>query len=381
MTSAQVQRTLVKSPPELWAELSDPAALARHLGELGEIRITRVEPEHRVEWTAEHASGTVQIKPSAWGTRVTLTASREQSGDPPTSPTEAPSLLTSVQLTPPEVAPGPPLSRAQPALEATLPPAAPSAERPITGAGPLIVAAEPAIAAERDPATGAGDQAPIAAERDPAIQAGDQAPIAAERDPAITATRDASSAATHLPPAAAGLDPAGASTHAPAAHEPIAPERALERGSAALEPAADSRRGCFARLLRRFRRAEPAGASTHANHPPEQEAALAAPEPLSLTARGQSPALDRPEDQSSEPPAGKPHLAARAPEPSPEAAPAQMVQKATDKPPSREPHAPQREGAPAPTASGEAPADEVTTVLNAVLDRLGAAHHRPFSRA
>ena len=53
VTSAQVQRTLVKSPPELWAELSDPAALARHLGELGEIRITRVEPERRVEWTAE----------------------------------------------------------------------------------------------------------------------------------------------------------------------------------------------------------------------------------------------------------------------------------------------------------------------------------------
>ena len=45
MISSEVQRTLVKSPPELWAELSDPAALARHLGELGEIRITRTEPE------------------------------------------------------------------------------------------------------------------------------------------------------------------------------------------------------------------------------------------------------------------------------------------------------------------------------------------------
>ena len=42
MISTEVQRTLVKSPPELWAELSDPAALARHLGDLGEIRITRV---------------------------------------------------------------------------------------------------------------------------------------------------------------------------------------------------------------------------------------------------------------------------------------------------------------------------------------------------
>ena len=90
MISAQVQRTLVKSPPELWAELSDPASLARHLGELGEIRITRVEPEHKVEWTADHASGSVLIKPSAWGTRVTLTASREHSGDPPSSAAATP---------------------------------------------------------------------------------------------------------------------------------------------------------------------------------------------------------------------------------------------------------------------------------------------------
>src|SRR5664280_1010248 len=41
MISSEVQRTLVKSPPELWAEISDPASLARHLGEFGEIRITR----------------------------------------------------------------------------------------------------------------------------------------------------------------------------------------------------------------------------------------------------------------------------------------------------------------------------------------------------
>src|SRR5438132_1197186 len=45
MITSEVQRTLVKSPPELWAELSDPTSLARHLGELGEIRITRVDPE------------------------------------------------------------------------------------------------------------------------------------------------------------------------------------------------------------------------------------------------------------------------------------------------------------------------------------------------
>jgi hypothetical protein len=76
--SSEVQRTLVKSPPELWAELSDPTALARHLGELGEeVRITRVEPEKTVEWEAADASGMVRLKPSGWGTKVTLTATRE----------------------------------------------------------------------------------------------------------------------------------------------------------------------------------------------------------------------------------------------------------------------------------------------------------------
>jgi hypothetical protein len=73
-TEHQASRTLVKSPPELWAECSDPGSLARHIGEFGEIRITRLEPETSVSWEAERASGTVEIKPSGWGTRVTLTA-------------------------------------------------------------------------------------------------------------------------------------------------------------------------------------------------------------------------------------------------------------------------------------------------------------------
>jgi hypothetical protein len=70
----EVTRTLVKSPPELWAELSDVAALARHLGEFGTIRIVRTEPESVVEWEGDRASGSVRLEPSGWGTRVTLTA-------------------------------------------------------------------------------------------------------------------------------------------------------------------------------------------------------------------------------------------------------------------------------------------------------------------
>jgi hypothetical protein len=74
MPSLEAKRTLVKSPPEIWAEVSDAGALARHLGEFGEIRITRTQPESLVEWEGEKASGCVRLEPSGWGTKVTLTA-------------------------------------------------------------------------------------------------------------------------------------------------------------------------------------------------------------------------------------------------------------------------------------------------------------------
>jgi hypothetical protein len=70
----RAQRTLVKSPPELWAELSDEATLGRHLGAFGEIKITRLDPEKTVAWEGERASGTVELSVSGWGTKVTLTA-------------------------------------------------------------------------------------------------------------------------------------------------------------------------------------------------------------------------------------------------------------------------------------------------------------------
>jgi len=74
MPEIQASRRLVKSPPELWAEVSDAASLARHLGEVGEIKITRLEPETTVAWEGETASGTVALAPAGWGTSVTLTA-------------------------------------------------------------------------------------------------------------------------------------------------------------------------------------------------------------------------------------------------------------------------------------------------------------------
>jgi hypothetical protein len=89
MSSLQASRTLVKSPPELWAELSDLGSLARHLGEFGEIRITKTDPESRVEWEADRASGTVRLEPSGWGTRVVLTVDTpEPAADPEPEPEE-----------------------------------------------------------------------------------------------------------------------------------------------------------------------------------------------------------------------------------------------------------------------------------------------------
>ena len=74
MPEPRAQRTLVKSPPEIWAEVSDVSTLARHLGEFGEIRITRLEAETTVVWEGDRARGTVELEASGWGTKVTITA-------------------------------------------------------------------------------------------------------------------------------------------------------------------------------------------------------------------------------------------------------------------------------------------------------------------
>src|SRR5947209_571112 len=96
MTELQASRTLVKSPPELWAECSDAASLARHLGGFGDIRITRLDPETAVAWEGERARGTVRIEPAGWGTKVILTAVAAPglppaaSPDPPPAPADPP---------------------------------------------------------------------------------------------------------------------------------------------------------------------------------------------------------------------------------------------------------------------------------------------------
>ena len=72
MPSLEAKRTLVKSPPEIWAEVSDAGALARHLGEFGEIRITRTQPESVVEWEGDLASGCVRLTTDGSHRRVVV---------------------------------------------------------------------------------------------------------------------------------------------------------------------------------------------------------------------------------------------------------------------------------------------------------------------
>ncbi len=96
----------MKSPPELWAELSELGSLARHLGEFGEIRITKVDPESRVEWEADRASGTVRLEPSGWGTRVVLTVDTPEA-EPATPEPEAVVVAPEPEPEPAATAPEP----------------------------------------------------------------------------------------------------------------------------------------------------------------------------------------------------------------------------------------------------------------------------------
>jgi hypothetical protein len=81
MPELSVNRTLVKPPPEVWSEFSEVEQLANHLGEFGEISISRLEPEHHtVAWEGERASGTVTLEPFGDGTRVIIKAEVREEG-------------------------------------------------------------------------------------------------------------------------------------------------------------------------------------------------------------------------------------------------------------------------------------------------------------
>ncbi len=82
-TMLTAKRTLVKSGPELWAEVSDPEALGSLLEPFGDIRITRVSDASLVVWEGERAAGRLELEPSGFGTRVHLSAEVGHAAPPP----------------------------------------------------------------------------------------------------------------------------------------------------------------------------------------------------------------------------------------------------------------------------------------------------------
>jgi hypothetical protein len=362
MISSEVQRTLVKSPPELWAEISDPDALARHLGEFGEIRITRVQPEQKVEWEADEASGSVVIKPSGWGTKVKLSVTREL----------------------PEIAA--PEQAAPDALDV-------DAE---IDAQPLADAPESALEAEETSPEPADD-------REPTPEEDFEAEYAADDDEA-----DDSS-----PELVAETEPLREI-------EPLPEAELLPEAESLPDSEPEPRRGFFARLFGRRRAARVAELASDGEPYAEADAELSAAEPHEPEAEHYetisdweaevvpeaehdgAPQLDAHDEAElqtqldanteSEPgleASGEPGLEAQGA--STDEARKQLepiddigaVELLSNPGASEEPaETPAALDMAAELEAAEAVAAEhVTAVLTGVLDRLGAAHHRPFSRA
>ena len=74
MPRFEVSRTLVKSPPELWAELG-PDCLEKALGA---VSVEETEPERELTFSGDGVHGTAVLEPAGWGTKVTLTAETEE---------------------------------------------------------------------------------------------------------------------------------------------------------------------------------------------------------------------------------------------------------------------------------------------------------------
>jgi hypothetical protein len=360
MISSEVQRTLVKSAPELWAEVSDPAALARHLGELGDIRITRVEPEQKVEWEAcdGDTSGTVVIKPSGWGTKVKLTVTRETTADEASAPPHAHDADDDDLHAEPDVTNDAVLAEPAPTVEAELEPLAEDMPDHLQTSERL---------GEHEPTVAALELVP---EPEPEPRRGFFARL-------FGRFRGQETAAHKLE-----ADELEAASPEAVAHEPDSLEYALEPHDDA-EPA---HQAVIAEPVHEPLDAHAAWAAW--GEPSETAPAVASqPEP--------EPGHDLEPAAFAEPP--------HAPEPRETIEQAFELARPTVEPtheteavgapgqaPSTELHAhadqsdsapPEPTGISAEIKAAEETAAEDTAVLTGVLDRLGAAHHRPFSRA
>jgi hypothetical protein len=352
--SSEVQRTLVKSPPELWAELSDPASLASHLGELGEIRIVRTVPETTVEWEAPEATGRVQIKPSAWGTKVTLTATQE--------------LPQPASQAPPERV------EAEPTMESSSETAAQPGGQPTADPGTQLDAGRLSLNAEVRSPERAGSQ--------PAPDPQSVGPVAGGSQPAPAPSPGALADDCCEPGFGGESEPPASETELQGAGQ------RMPGDLPATEPA--PRKRLFARARRRLRKLRsvtvPSGSvepEQSAEGPlvpeasavaPDHEASAVAPDQPSLEISVGESADEQSESEPSALPAEHPGSAASA----------TGASESRSDPPegtATEARAVVATGAsPEPSAVESLAGDHVTAVLTSVLDRLGAAHHRPFSR-
>jgi hypothetical protein len=370
--SSEVQRTLVKSPPELWAELSDPAALARHLGELGEIRIVRTVPETTVEWEAAEVAGRVHIKPSAWGTKVTLSVTGELRRPGPGRYRSGPDHEPESEHTP-ESQDQKPESEHAPESEGHKPLSerAPESE----DHKPVSERDEPESEGDRPESEGQSQSIPVIPV---SAQLGSLDPAGSGSQPASTRSigpEFISDVPSVRADAADAQPPTTASESGRATQPQPVPGSEAPRGS---EPRVSSRRRLFARAWRRLLRgrpAEDASAATEETSHSDEDLLVSRPtasqtiEPAPATSTADSAAqTDDPEP---------PGPVAAAPQPL-----------ATEQPATASVEPPANVAAERPENSsagldgtGEDAAEELTAVLVSVLDRLGAAHHRPFSRA
>jgi len=396
MTSSKVQRTLVKSPPELWTELSDPTALARHLCEFGEIRITRSEPELLVEWESDGARGQVMLKPSGWGTKVTLTVSGELAGGAPEPPSQTPDeSATEIERVsePPTAGPGD-VGQA-PVADSGMPgDTGGPADVAMIGLTRQLAASEPQVEPDPEPAPREEPPAAIAPEASNP-SAPETSPLEDQSDPEPEIPVRLEPERARLPTTPAHPEPEakrgflarlfgrGAQTAVPSPpaedSPPIGAAATFAGGEA--QPVED--------IVQPIGAVEPEGAaateSPEAVEPPadilpaetleEPPAidALPAPAPTHGTATGGKP------EQSEMVSIAAVADSASAPAP----APAELdPEDGGVRSPAGRQDGHTLEGLSAELrAAEEAASEQVTMVLTSVLDRLGSAHHRPFSRS
>jgi len=71
MAAVELERTLVKSPPELWTEIGTEEALSRWLGD---VTVRVADAPGRLEWDRSDSAGVIELEASGWGTRVRAVA-------------------------------------------------------------------------------------------------------------------------------------------------------------------------------------------------------------------------------------------------------------------------------------------------------------------